>query len=222
LAELDKKHIPRMLTASGVQPDTRRCEASRLRGGVLGDVRIAIDANGIESIVVMYSRDSGLDRPQNTGHCNSDSISTNICGRLDARSFHRPKKDGSRDIGPVFQSWRGGPVICPRAPVSRSNEQESQDFPIVWLSYSQPEALLPTAKATSFCLVLRLPAAHSSTDRTLRFLSSVPASSKYWLPDAISQGNKPEVFHTSPAPLFRLCMQRRSMVSHWLVHTPQA
>jgi hypothetical protein len=76
-----------------------------------------------------------------------------------------------------------------------SNERESQDMSIVWLSYSQPEAFLPTA-SNIFLVVPRSPAAqvpaptrhrHSTQGHHSRFQRIEHASCQMPLPSARSQ-----------------------------------
>ena len=68
-----------------------------------------------------------------------------------ARQSHQPKEIGYRDTDFLGQSSCDGPDISPRAPALKSSEHGSRDISIVWLSYSPPEALLPTASNIFLC-----------------------------------------------------------------------
>lgn len=67
--EFDVKHIPRMLSASGAEPDKHRRRTPSLWRSVLTEVCIAIVASRIELMISMRFQGFRLECPQNTGHC---------------------------------------------------------------------------------------------------------------------------------------------------------
>jgi hypothetical protein len=64
--------------------------------------------------------------------------------------FHQPKQDSSWDTGFLGQSSCGGPVMSKGSRLN-SSERGSRDIFILWPSYSQPEACLPTASIIFLC-----------------------------------------------------------------------
>ena len=78
-------------------------------------------------------------------------------------------------------------------------------------------------QATSFCLVPRSPAAHlPSRQNTQRCRPPFRRAAESGCQMPSRNATSRNAHHSSPVPLFRLCMQRRSTISHWLVETPQA
>jgi hypothetical protein len=143
---------------------------------------------------------------------------------LDARSSQQPKETGYRDTDFLGQSLCDGPDISPRAPALKSSEHGSQDVSIVWLSYSQPEALLPTASNIFLCGPEIACCSCSGADTVINDIIDRSPEQQILVARCRITAMSWKRFRISPTSEFLvMCsMHRRSVVSHWLVDSPQA
>jgi hypothetical protein len=153
------------------------------------------------------------------------SISTKFWGEFDARLLHQRKKTMALGIQIDLVSPRAVVRVC----------VQGLQFELQWARISghiHPMAVLQSAGSpSSDCkqrlsvwsrdrLLLLLMSQHRRNNQGYRSAFRQAASTCCQTPyhNAISR----KAHHLSPAPLFRFCMQRRSMVSRRLVDTPQA